>query len=164
VSGRPAGEFALFTHGFRLPFQFDLTTLAEDGEVPDLKGVFAVPVANGFLIGTDVGEWGGAVWWFSADGKHSRRLLAHNCQAILTDQNVAICFCGLAHLSIAEGSVHAFEIDAAHAWVRVGNVMLPGTPTDLRLAEDGSVTMECLQQNGERVAVRYAGGTLSYRL
>lgn len=64
-----APEFA----GSRPPFALDVP------EVPELvrTPVAAAEVDGGWVVAYDRGEWGGAVWWFSPDGRERREVSRH---------------------------------------------------------------------------------------
>ncbi len=51
-----------------------------------------IRVDDGWLVGMDVGEFGGGLWWFSANGRHSKKLsdenvhgLANTSRGVLAD-------------------------------------------------------------------------------
>jgi len=63
---------------------------------------------NGWLIGFDAGEFGGGLWWCSADGKLSTKLLPQNVHAIYETPDGIFVLAGLAHLSLNNGEIDQF--------------------------------------------------------
>jgi hypothetical protein len=76
-----------------------------DAEV-GTKGYRSVQeVPDGWLIGLDVGEFGGGLWWFSSDGKSKEKLSAENIIGFTKTSIGVFAFTGLAHLSNDNGEV-----------------------------------------------------------
>jgi hypothetical protein len=61
---------------------------------------FSIKVSDGWIIGYNAGEWGGALWWFSPDGKKRER--------ISRDQVIGF-FETKAGLLASEGLAHGFR-------------------------------------------------------
>jgi hypothetical protein len=65
-------------------------------------------VSDGWLVSYNRGEFGGAVWWFSADGSDRRAISKHRVSQFITHQKRVLAVEGLAHLGSSEGSVIEF--------------------------------------------------------
>jgi hypothetical protein len=65
-------------------------------------------VSDGWLVSYNRGEFGGAVWWFSADGSDRRAISKHRVSQFITHQKRILAVEGLAHLGSSEGSVIEF--------------------------------------------------------
>ncbi|MEJ7848484.1 MAG: hypothetical protein WKF92_10390 [Pyrinomonadaceae bacterium] len=73
--------------------------------------IHASPTENGWLVGSDAGEWGGNLFWFSEDGNKKIELLGENVRGIIhLGENIFI-LSGLAHLSSDEGQIHKLARD-----------------------------------------------------
>lgn len=68
----------------------------------------AIEVEDGWLVGFDVGEWGGGLWWFSPDGRRRQHLIDENVQGLAKHPRGVIALVGLGHLSIDRG--RAFNV------------------------------------------------------
>ncbi|HKE58764.1 MAG TPA: hypothetical protein VKB46_18765 [Pyrinomonadaceae bacterium] len=64
-----------------------------------------ISVDDGWLVGMDIGEFGGGLWWFSADGLRSRKLSNENIVGFAATAKGTLIFVGLAHLALDEGKV-----------------------------------------------------------
>jgi hypothetical protein len=62
-------------------------------------------VDDGSLIGLDVGEFGGGLWWFSSDGKSSRKLSDENVLGFAKTASGILAIGGLAHMGSDDGHV-----------------------------------------------------------
>lgn len=70
------------------------------------KGTRSVEqVDDGWLVGLDVGEFGGGLWWFSCDGKLNRKLAYEGVKGFAKTSSGVIAVTGLAHLGIDEGKI-----------------------------------------------------------
>lgn len=70
-------------------------------------------VSDGFLVGLDAGEWGGALYWFSADGKQKKELARENVRGFVAlSPDAVVALEGLAHLSLSEGRARWLGRDA----------------------------------------------------
>ncbi len=78
---------------------------------PDFRGRrHTLAFAGGFLVGFDAGEWGGALFWFAADGSRHQGLVGQNVRGLVPlGADVALSIEGVAHLSISVGYVHRIE-------------------------------------------------------
>jgi hypothetical protein len=96
-----------------------------EGEIAGRRHV--LPVEGGYLVGFDHGEFGGGVWWFSADGSRSRELTlrASDSLADWIPENVhafgrlgpdVMAFEGLTHLFGNLGRVVRLRRDVNGEW------------------------------------------------
>lgn len=65
----------------------------------------ALRVEDGWLVGFDQGEWGGSLWWFSTDGKHSYRVTEDQVRGLYPTSRGVLAIEGLAHGGISTGHV-----------------------------------------------------------
>ena len=84
-----------------LPFQI----IAAEGETGLLGDSHTVQVEDGWLVGFDAGEFGGALWWFSEDGKMRKKLVDENVVGFTTASGQIQLVMGLAHLSFDDGKI-----------------------------------------------------------
>ncbi|HEX7837136.1 MAG TPA: hypothetical protein VF469_06710 [Kofleriaceae bacterium] len=64
-------------------------------------------VADGFLVGTDAGEWGGALQWFSKDGARHAQIADANVRSLVVlGADEVLVLEGLNHLSLADYRNH----------------------------------------------------------
>lgn len=105
---------------------------------PDFRGRrHTVAFAGGFLVGFDAGEWGGALFWFSADGSRRQRVVGQNVRGLVPiGADAVLSIEGLAHLSLSFGYVH--RIERAHGAVTVTRATaLPDAPQTYVATADG---------------------------
>ena len=95
----------------------------EVSQAPDV----ALRVEDGWLVGSDRGEWGGELMFLSDDGSQ-QALLSENIEDIyfLGDRIVAVA--GLAHLGMNSGMIYALSHDPAGTWSATAWRALPGAP------------------------------------
>lgn len=101
-------------------------------------------VQDGYLIGFDAGEFGGAAWWFSRDGRHRKRLTvppptgadysSENVHGFVPFGTDYLAFQGLAHMGIDEGRVIRVARTPTGGWTATLFATLPDSP-DAALAE-----------------------------
>ncbi len=61
---------------------------------------------NGWLIGSDAGEWGGKLFWFSKNGTKKIELLEDNIRGIAKIDGGIFILSGMSHLGIDEGKIY----------------------------------------------------------
>lgn len=66
---------------------------------------------NGWLVGSDAGEWGGKLFWFSEDGTQKTELLQDNIRGIVKIDNATFILSGMAHMHIDEGKIYKLVKD-----------------------------------------------------
>jgi hypothetical protein len=72
----------------------------------DTKGErHVIAVNDGWLVGLDFGEFGGALWWFSSDGTRSRKIAEENVVGFANSAQGVLVLGGLAHLGFDSGKV-----------------------------------------------------------
>jgi hypothetical protein len=64
-----------------------------------------IPVNDGWLVGMDVGEFGGGLWWFSSNDRRSKKLSDENVHGFANTSIGIMAFVGLAHLGLDSGHV-----------------------------------------------------------
>jgi hypothetical protein len=120
--------------GPRLPF-----TLPKDAASPGRKHVLAV--SDGFLVGTDAGEWGGALQWFSQDGTRHAQIADANVRGMVAlGASEVVVLEGLNHLSLREGTARWVEHDHG-VWRSVHTAKLDAGPSTLVAAADAVYTV-----------------------
>ncbi|MBU2574776.1 MAG: hypothetical protein KKH28_11935 [Elusimicrobia bacterium] len=62
-------------------------------------------VKNGWLIGFDAGEFGGALWWFSANGGKRKKLIKENVLGLVESSAGVLVLVGIAHFRTDKGEV-----------------------------------------------------------
>jgi hypothetical protein len=67
--------------------------------------LYVEPYENGWLVGTDSGEWGGALTWYSDNPGEKKELIKDNVRRIAPVGNEVLVLSGLAHLSDDNGKV-----------------------------------------------------------
>ena len=64
-----------------------------------------IRVSDGWLIGLNRGEFGGGLWWFSSDGKRSKRISGEPVVGFADSSKGVLSLVGLAHLFSDSGRV-----------------------------------------------------------
>ncbi len=62
-------------------------------------------VSDGWLVGFDAGEFGGALWWFSVDGLKRKKLADENVVGFADSSLGVLVLVGLAHMGSSRGKV-----------------------------------------------------------
>ena len=62
-------------------------------------------VDDGWVVGLDVGEFGGTLWWFSSNGKRSKKLADENVVGFAKSSMGVLALVGLAHMGFDSGKV-----------------------------------------------------------
>ena len=74
--------------------------------IVDTKGYrHVIAVDDGWLVGLDFGEFGGALWWFSSDGTRSKKISEENVVGFANTPQGILVLVGLAHLGSDSGKV-----------------------------------------------------------
>lgn len=66
---------------------------------------------NGWLIGSDAGEWGGNLFWLKTDGSRKTELLNDNVRGIVKVGKDVFILSGMAHLGTDEGKIYKLKTD-----------------------------------------------------
>lgn len=69
------------------------------------------PFDNGWLIGSDAGEWGGKLFWFNEDETRKTEILQDNIRGLATIDGATFVLSGMAHESIDEGKIYKLTKD-----------------------------------------------------
>jgi hypothetical protein len=94
--------------------------------------------SDGFLVGTDAGEWGGELLWFNQDGTHSARITFGNVIGMVAlGADEVLVLEGLNHMGIGEGAVRWVVRDHG-AWRSARTKKLDSGP-ELLIAEADAV-------------------------
>jgi len=64
-----------------------------------------IQVNDGWLVGIDVGEFGGGLWWFSANGSRNQKLSNENVHGFVNTAIGTLAIVGLGHLGVESGQV-----------------------------------------------------------
>jgi len=95
------------------PLPFPLAGKAREG----LAGTRKVKaVDNGFLVGFDAGEHGGALWWFGSGGERRLRLSEENVIGFAELGGAPVAITGLSHLGMSRGKVIRLSPDGSDPW------------------------------------------------
>ena len=92
-----------------LPFSVEPVRTAQGFELQGTQSVVAV--VDGYLVGFDAGEFGGGLWWFSADGRRRRKVapapslisgewFANNVHGLVVLDQDELSFERLTHLTL----------------------------------------------------------------
>lgn len=94
--------------------------------------------ASGVLFGFNRGEWGGALLWYSADGRFVKKLLDDDVVTIVPRGNTLTVFAGLNHFCLDDG--RAIElVDARDAFHVERSVELGSAPRVIVTEADGAL-------------------------
>jgi hypothetical protein len=97
-----------------------------------------VRVADGALVGTDGGEWGGSVSWVSADGASSYEIVEGNIKGLHARGSRIVALAGAA--MVGGGTIYELELDARGRWqVAHRTVLEPTSPEALAAAPSGGL-------------------------
>jgi len=108
-------------------------------QVPEL----ALKVENGWLTGSDRGEWGGELVFIDEEG-NSTILLNKNIEDIYRLGELTIATAGLAHLGKNNGAVYKLELNNSGDWVVAPWIKLPGVPRSSWFVETGELLINTL--------------------
>ena len=96
-------EISPFSEGIEEPLPFKIQPKKA---IAGLAGDRRVKhVSDGWLVGFDAGEFGGALWWFSVDGLKRKKLAEENVVGFVDSSLGVLVLIGLAHMGIDEGKV-----------------------------------------------------------
>jgi hypothetical protein len=97
-------------------------------------------VDNGWIIGFNHGEFGAALYWFSADGAQNYRISEDPVIAFFTRPDGLYAIEGLAHMTLSRGSViRLTRTPADGKWHSEVATPLPFAPSALAVRHDGSL-------------------------
>jgi hypothetical protein len=97
-------------------------------------------VDDGWLVGFNQGEWGGALYWFSRDGTQNYKVSKHQVVNFFSLTNGLHAIEGLAHLGISEGSIIRIVRSQPKAhWQALVVAELPFAPYAISVRRDGTM-------------------------
>jgi hypothetical protein len=100
-----------------------------------LRHVLAVP--DGFLVGFDAGEWGGALFWLSSTGQKWRKLSGENVNGLVAlGSREVLVLQGLNHLDLEEGMARWFQQGADARWTLSAKKKLDAGPQTFTATRD----------------------------
>ncbi len=145
----PAGEWAIVktTDGIQTASPNLLLPLTDTPpfSLPQADGFYGWRrvrnVEDGFLVGTNAGEWGGATWWFSLDGKSHYLILEGNVLDLFLVNRRPFIVSGLNHLGYSIGFVAELYKDHKRRWVVKQKTELQAGPTAFVLDDIGGIVM-----------------------
>jgi HEAT repeat protein len=109
-------------------------------QVPEL----ALKVENGWLTGSDRGEWGGELVFIDEKG-NSSILLNTNIEDIYRLGELTIATTGLAHMGMNNGAVYKLELNKAGGWEASHWIKLPGVPRSSWFVETSELLINTLR-------------------
>lgn len=121
---------------------------ASSEEVGKLKSTRLIPdlalrITNGWIAGTNRGEWGGELVFIGDDGSQ-RVLLEENVHEIVWLGPRIVVLTGLAHLWMNEGVIYELRTNAAGQWGATPWRALPGQPKHWFLLENGELMIDAV--------------------
>ena len=97
-------------------------------------------VDDGWLVGFNKGEWGGALYWFSHDGTNGYKISDDQIVAFFSLPDGVYAIIGLAHLVMSEGSIIRITRQKFDThWQATTFVKLPFAPYAVALRRDGTM-------------------------
>lgn len=88
----------------------------------------SVQVENGWIIGFNAGEWGGALWWFAPDGKERYKISDDQVIGFFKTEAGIFALEGLAHRRRSRGQIVRLQKDSTGHWRSSQHVDLDGAP------------------------------------
>ena len=96
-------------------------------------------VADGWLVGFNDGEWGGALYWFSPDGTAKYKISKHQIVDYIQTSDEVFAIEGLAHLGLSEGSIISISQSSNQGpWEVTAQCRLPQAPRAIIQHPDGN--------------------------
>lgn len=108
----------------------------------DEEKMRGVKVDDGYLVGSNRGEWGGEIAYVNRAGK-ARILLPLNAEAIYRTKAGIVAVTGLAHMTFNSGCLFRISKTAEGEWSASKWRVLPGAPRVSRLLKDGNLFISC---------------------
>jgi hypothetical protein len=96
-------------------------------------------VNDGWLVGFNDGEWGGALYWFSLDGKRNYKISDHRVVDFFTGLDGVYAIEGLAHMDYVRGAViRIARADPDDHWRASIVANVPDAPCTVSVRRDGT--------------------------
>ncbi len=124
------------------PIPASLASLKLEAQFPDESGgrswrsslTVVERVSDGWVLGTDSGEFGGSAWWVGADGT-AHRLVSNNILGAVRLNGVLYLLQGLSHMGSDQGAM--LEVESAADGVRLKRALvLPSAPYEVTTIGD----------------------------
>ena len=108
-------------------------------ETKDISGPTAFcQVDDGWLVAFNHGEFGGALYWFSADGAQNYRISDHRVEAFLQTPGGVLAIEGIAHGGLSQGSlIRIARPEPGARWLAPTLLTLPAAPVAVARRADG---------------------------
>lgn len=119
-----------------------LASLELEAQFPDEPGVRAwrsrltvvERVADGWVLGTDMGEFGGTAWWVGADGT-AHRLVSNNILGAVRLGETLYLLQGLSHMGADQGAM--LQVESSTDGVRLRRALvLPSAPYETTIVAE----------------------------
>jgi hypothetical protein len=110
-------------------------------EAGQFRGASAfAAVDDGWLVGFNRGEWGGALFWFSRDGKQKYKVSDHQVVGFFSLTNGLHAIEGLAHLTMSKGSIiRIVRPQRGARWQALVVTKLPFAPYAISVRRDATM-------------------------
>lgn len=132
--GKPVYDFSGEKWNERAKLNFEIDT-GKEKEAYFTHPTKALKIPNGWLVGFDRGEWGGALYWFSENGKSKYLIADGNIHNIISLNKKIYITQGLAHLGSDSGSISEVELNNGK-WIKTKTQILNGCPFQSTIYED----------------------------
>jgi hypothetical protein len=138
----------VFRDGQKLCAAFTSQTNLATKEVPEFtpeaekfyRASATLKVADGWLIGFNRGEWGGALYWFSSVGTTNYKISNHPIVDFIQTSNGISAIEGVGHLGLGGGSIISISQSSNQAPWQVATVCrLPQAPRAVVKHPDGTL-------------------------
>jgi hypothetical protein len=107
-------------------------------EIPAQGHRHVLKVPDGFLVGFDAGEWGGALFWLSSNGQRWRKLANENVQGLVAlGTREVLVLQGLNHLGGERGAARWFQQGTDARWTLSAEKKLDAGPQMFTATRDG---------------------------
>jgi hypothetical protein len=97
---------------------------------------FSSKVTDGWIIGFNAGEWGGALWWFSPDGKKRSKISDDQIVGFLETEAGLLGLEGIAHGGVSRGKIIRITKGEDELWHSELFVDLEGAPETVAKGPD----------------------------
>ena len=144
MSKRPAGELDSAQLA-RMSYPVEIVGYGTEGRVVEktmAKPSCGLKVPNGFLLGSNRGEWGGELV-FTDGASTAVRVIEDNVQGIHRLPCGIVAVTGLAHLTLNHGMIYLVEVPASGKPRATKWKSLPGAPRKSDLLQDGRLFVSC---------------------
>lgn len=140
-------KWRVFCDGQKVCAALTTQTNLVTGEVPVFRPeaekfrhvAATLKVADGWLVGFNDGEWGGALYWFNPDGTAKYKISHGNIVGFVQTSNGIFAISGLAHLGLSEGNILSISQSSNRApWETTTRWRLPQAPRAIVQHPDGN--------------------------